>query len=353
MMFNILSDLYKDAWGGGNQFQKALKNYFISNFTYSYDVKAADVILVNSHHWGKKLFELYLIKKKYPNVIILHRVDGPISIVRNNNKEIVIDQAIMRFNKSFADGTVYQSIWSRNNCLEQGMDYKKMHRIIYNAPDPQIFFQNTQTFKNNKIHIIAASWSANESKGFDIYKFIDDNLDFSNYSFTFIGNSPIKFNNINHKPTMPSELLAEEFRRADLFLHPSHREACSNSLIEAMHCGLIPIAMNNTSHPEIIKYGGLLFEGIEDVLKIIDKASSELEDLKEKLNPPKIEEIGSLYIDFAKKISKQENNILNNPKWSDLLFVWVSYQIMIQKLRFYSVISRLAIFFNDNIVFKK
>tara|TARA_B110000261_G_C13079091_1_gene355220 strand:+ start:536 stop:1597 length:1062 start_codon:yes stop_codon:yes gene_type:complete len=353
MRFNILSDLYKDAWGGGNQFQKALKNYFISNFTYSYDVKAADVILVNSHHWGKKLFELYLIKKKYPNVIILHRVDGPISIVRNNNKEIVIDLAIMHFNKFFADGTIYQSIWSQDNCLEQGMGFKKMSKVIYNAPDPEIFFKTTETFRNNKIHIIAASWSTNKSKGFDIYKFIDDNLDFSNYSFTFIGNSPIKFNNIKQKPAMSSDLLAEEFRRADLFLHPSHREACSNSLIEAMHCGLIPIAMNNTSHPEIIEYGGLLFEGVEDVLKIIDKASNELDDLHKKLNPPKIEKVGSMYFDFAKIISKQENNILTTPNWRDLLFVWTYYQIMKQKLRFYAYSAKLIIFLKGNMRLNK
>ena len=163
-----------------------------------------------------------------------------------------------------------------------------------------------------------------------------------NMSFTFIGNSPIVFNNIKHIPAMTSEKLAEEFRKFDLFLHPSHMEACSNTLIEAMHCGLVPIAMNNTSHPEIIKYGGLLFDGVKDVLKVIDQASSELQSLKELLNPPKIDEVGSLYIKFAKKISEQESNDLTTPSWGDFCFVWIGWQVMRQKLRLQSLCSKLG-----------
>jgi len=60
-------------WGGGNQFLKALREYFRKAGVYSESSKKADVILFNSHH---NFDEVFNIKKKYPNKILIHRVDG-------------------------------------------------------------------------------------------------------------------------------------------------------------------------------------------------------------------------------------------------------------------------------------
>ena len=63
-------------WGGGNQFLKALREYFINRGCYVESPKEADVILFNSHH---KLKSVLRLKRKYPQKIFVHRVDGPIS----------------------------------------------------------------------------------------------------------------------------------------------------------------------------------------------------------------------------------------------------------------------------------
>ena len=151
MKFHILSNLHDGAWGGGNQFQKALKKYLNINDLYSDKIGLADVVLVNSHHWGDRFFEIFLIKKYNSNIIFLHRVDGPISTVRSDKKQIVVDKAIMRFNKAFADGTIYQSKWSRDKCIEQGMDDTKLQKVIHNAPDPSIFYKKFCHIKSKNI----------------------------------------------------------------------------------------------------------------------------------------------------------------------------------------------------------
>ena len=260
-----MSNLRDGAWGGGNQFQSALRKFLCGKNIYTEKISQADVILVNSHHWGGRLKELYTTKRNNPDVIILHRIDGPVSIVRNDSRQFVIDKCIMDFNTRIADGTVFQSEWSKTKCIEQGMDKEKISAVIYNAPDPSIFYPTGYRVENKKFSLVAASWSTNERKGFDIYKYLDENLDFSRYEFTFVGNSPLAFRNIQHKPVMNSKELAAEYHRHDLFVHPSYMESCSNALIEAMHCGLVPVAMNNTSHPEIVKYDDLLFEGKKDI----------------------------------------------------------------------------------------
>ena len=89
---------------------------------------------------GDRLWEVFQLKRHNPNIIVLHRVDGPISIVRNNPEQLIVDKSIMLFNERFADGTIFQSEWSLSQCLSQGMDDKKPQVVIHNAPDPNIFF---------------------------------------------------------------------------------------------------------------------------------------------------------------------------------------------------------------------
>ena len=342
MKFHILTDLKDFAWGGGNQFQKALKQYLISKNIYVEEICDADVVLANSHQWGSRLWEVFQLKRRNPDIIILHRLDGPVSVVRSNQSHLVVDKSIMSFNRRFVDGTVYQSKWSRSQCIEQGIDKKNKQVVIHNAPDPLIFYPPGKRRKSKKTRLIGVSWSINERKGFDIYKYLDDYLDFSKYSFTFIGKSPIEFHNIKHKSTMVSEKLADELRKHDLFVHASYMESCSNSLIEAMNCGLVPVAMNNTSHPEIIQQPGLFFNGKKDILTVIEQVSGKINAFRESMRPPKIEDIGQDYVDFAVQIRKQKDYLLIKPSWSDLVTVWTNWQIMNQKPRWDILFSKLA-----------
>ncbi len=326
MNFHILGNLRENAWGGGNQFQKALKKQLNNLGVYTDSIDTADVVLVNSHHFQGYLLKIFNLKRKNKDIIILHRIDGPISIVRGDDGQFAIDKVIMSFSNNFSDGVVYQSSWSRKQCMKQGIGRRGSQVTIHNAPDPSIFYADESYEEHSKkIKIITSSWSTNKRKGHDIYKFLDDNLDYSKYEVVFIGNTLVKFKNILHKKSMSSKSLAFELRKGDIFIHPSQMESCSNSLLEAMSCGLVPIMRNNTSHPEIVKYGGVLFDGNKDILKAIDKVAKNIALYRESLNPPLINDVANSYIDFAMQIRSQ-----GSPGTWSLIKVWLGSIFMRQ-----------------------
>jgi glycosyltransferase involved in cell wall biosynthesis len=327
MKIYIAFDLRDEPAGGGNQFLKALRVYLRSAGAYAERMNEANVILANGHQWGPYLFQLFLAKRARPDLVIVHRVDGPMAVVRGDEKKNrIVDDAIVSFNNRFADGTVFQSRWSRDLCLIQGMEASKHQATILNAPDSSIFYPPVRKIVGDgKIRIVSTSWSGNWRKGFDVFQYLDQHLDFSRFTFTFIGNSPVKFENIRHIAPIPSAALADELRNHDIFLQASHLEACSNSLIEAMNCGLVPVAKNNSSHPEIVDEAGVLFEGIEDVIAAIDVAAKgQAKYLAKRSHRITMDCAGRAYLDFASEVSQAP---LTRPGLTELLVAWASWKM--------------------------
>lgn len=299
MKVAILFDFQEGPWGGGNQFLKALRDHWQLQGRYAESPEDADAVLFNSHHWQGQLTRLFMLKRRNPNLLIVHRIDGPISIVRGQNIERLVDHAIGKFNQLLADATIYQSRWSRSRCHEFGLSIDKPNTVIINAPNPNLFFPKTTNSKkkHDKIRIVMTSWSSNWLKGFDIYQYLDQHLDFTRYKLTFIGNSPVKFSNIHVIPPLTSATLAKELRNHDLFLTASIDDPCSNSLIEAIHSGLYPIVRNSGGHPEIVGNRGTLFYDTSDVLKSIDDATAQC-CFKQPFNLPSMEEVADAYYQF-------------------------------------------------------
>lgn len=156
------------------------------------------------------------------------------------------------FNKLFVDGIIFQSNWRKKNNKKYFGISTKYETVVRNAPDNKIFNKVGKKVFNpkEKIKLIATSWSSNWRKGFDIYKFLDENLDFSKYEMTFVGNSPIIFKNIKWIKPVPSKKLAEILKQNDVYITASQNDPCSNSLIEALSCGVPAVALNDGGHPE-------------------------------------------------------------------------------------------------------
>ena len=315
MKIHILYKFVEGPWGGGNQFLKALRDYFRKAEVYSEGPEDADVILFNSHH---NVEEVFRVKKRFPNKILIHRVDGPISYVRGKDK--IIDEIIFQFNELFAAGTIFQSDWSREKNYEIGMSKSPYETIIINAPDPNIFNRGgKKAFDKNKIKLIATSWSDNIRKGFDIYKFLDEHLDFNKYEMTFVGNSSINFKNIKWIKPVPSRELAKILKEHDIFVIASRNDPCPNSLIEALHCGLPAVARNDGGHPEIIGEAGEFFEDEGGVREAIEKVVQDYGDYQAKINLPTFEEIGHRYYNFAQSIYEDYLNGNYRPKQTSFL----------------------------------
>lgn len=274
---HILWEFISGPWGGGNQFLKALRDELSRIGMYADTPEKADIILFNSHqHFDRAL----RLKLRHPDKIFVHRIDGPLSHARGRQGEKT-DKKIFLCNRLIADGTVFQSEWSRQQSHALGLPCKKFETCIINAPDPNIFHRTDQStitppINNDKIKLVATSWSSNPRKGFDVYHYLDEHLDVDRYSMTFIGNFDQPFKNIRTIDPLPSIKLADKLREHDLFISASLVESCSNSFLEAMHCGLPALARNNSSHPELLGMNGLLFDGTDDVLQKLDELSENL-----------------------------------------------------------------------------
>lgn len=302
MKVKILSRLIDGPWGGGNQFQKSLFKFFKDENISTIHSFNANVIFINGHQWTSKLLLLFLLKKIRNNILFVHRVDGPMFLARGSKDQFLLDKLIIFFNKKFIDGTIFQSEWTKRECLKIGFgNFINEPKVIHNAADREIFYRKKIAKKNQdkKINLVSSSWSTNQRKGFYILDYLDQNLDFKKYNLTFIGNTSSSFMNIKILPPLDSVSLAREFRKGDIYIQTSEVESCSNSVIEAISCGLIPLARDNSSHPELISlYGGILYKDTRDIIQKLDLASSEIYDYKENLNPPKIETIGKDYYSF-------------------------------------------------------
>jgi len=326
MRINIFSKIVSGPWGGGNQFQKSLIKYFKTNNIYVENTKEADIILVNGHQWIKGIFELYRLKKRNTSLIIIHRVDGPMVLARGNPRQIYLDAVIRNINSLFADVTIFQSEWSRRECYLLGFNKKGLNTVIHNAPDNDFFYNENKVYDaSSKVKIIATSWSANKKKGFDILEYLDNNLDFDRFELRFVGNTAIKFHNIITLPAMKSLDLGNELRGCDIYLQTSEVEACSNALLEAVACGIVPIARNNSSHPELVEnYGGVLYCDKGDVIRVLEEVSENYILYSENLRPNPFHVIGGEYV------STMQDVLLNSKKREVglLSFLWLIFLIL-------------------------
>lgn len=303
MKIHILTQLREGAWGGGNQFLKALKKEWKQQGVYEDNADNADALLFNSYPFrAEYLFdEVYRLKKKFPEKIIIFRLNGPIS--HHRQRDSMIDKIIAQFNKLFVDGIIFQSSWCEKKNQEHFGIVSHYQTVIHNASDKKIFHNHgRRVFNPTRIKLIATSWSSNPRKGFDVYAYLDTHLDFSKYDMTFVGNSPMAFRNITMIPPISSEELAPILRGHDFFITASNSEACSNAVIEALSSGLPVVARDSGSHAELVRGGGELFEGTHDVLEKINRVAKQYAHYQERIPVFDLGETACRYYEFSKRI---------------------------------------------------
>ncbi len=296
---HILYNFQKGPWGGGNQFLKALKGEFEKREIHGENLELANCILFNSY---QNLSETVKLKIKYPDKRFIHRL-GPIFHLHRGRAWKIIDKLVIKVSNKIADAVIFQSQWSFDENVKLGFNKDKIYCIINNACEEKIFNKNSKAKfdKDKKIRLIASSWSANWNKGFDIYKYLDENLDFAKYEMTFIGNSPIKFKNIKHIKPLPSKKLAKELKKHDIFISGVKDDACSNSVLEALACGLPVIALNSGGNAEIIKSGGKLFDKKEEVIEKIELMIKNYFKYQNSIKLKSIKQVANEYLRAAPK----------------------------------------------------
>lgn len=299
--FICLPDLMKRNSGGAYQFLRTLAGWLETHGHLAPGPGVANVFLFSSFQYLPYVMGL---RRKYPGAIFMHRVDGPMRLY--NKPSDYRDVVVYRANSRLANGTVFQSNWSRDENIRLGMRLKHYYTVIPNAPDPGLFEPGTREPLNGrrKVRIMALSWSNNWNKGFSILKWLDEHLDFGRFDLTFMGNSPIAFNRIRHLAARPSAEVADELRRHDLFLAPSAKEPCSNALMEAMSCGLPVLALRDGSYPEMVGCAGEYFTKPEEIPQLLNQLVGQYDSYRSRIVVRPLGDIASAYVAFAEQIEQ-------------------------------------------------
>ena len=155
---------------------------------------------------------------------------------------------------------------------------------------------------NKKARIISATFSPNTRKGFEVYKFLDENLDFKKFEYIFAGNSNIQFKNIKNIGCLTSEKLANEMRASDIYITASENDPCSNSLLEAIACGLKVLALKSGGHPELINNENNVFMTQAELLKKLEDHNSLYPAQQEHT----MREVAESYLNFFENVLEHE-----------------------------------------------
>lgn len=332
LRFNILFKFSIKPTGGGNQFLTQLREDFRNDLVYSGPIKS-NVFIINSHHFGKGgLFIIYLFfLSLFKKIIIIHRLDGLLSVGRGDKSFLKIDKTIFYFSLNIANGVVFQSNWAKNE-FKKLLEFKNLKsKIIYNDPNKIFKLKKSKkkySIKNRKINLVYSSWSNNIKKGFDTLKILDKNLNFKNFNFYFIGNLPhkISYKNISVLAPMNIHELANFYQKMDVFIAPMRDDACSNALIEAVHSGLFIVALDSGANKEIIGQNSELFNSEENMINFLNSR-----EFKTKLTSEfsfKFDRNASKkYKDFAEELYREKGK-----EFKTLYFIICFYKNFLNKL---------------------
>lgn len=292
---------FKPPYGGGNQFMMALRKALTNR---GVDVREnelteqIDAYVLNSIHFD---VDSFLAFGREHRLNIIHRIDGPIFLIRGFDREK--DELCYRLNEQFASATVLQSAWVYQRILDMG--YNPVSPvIIHNAVDSEIFHSRGRTLfdPDRKIRLISSSWSNNPRKGGPVYKWIEDHLDWSRFEYTFVGNASETFHRVKHIPPVPSEELADILRNHDVYITASRNDPCSNALIEALACGLPALYLNDGGHPELVGAGGLPFNAEEEIFPQLNKLVENYSSFQRLITVSRLEDVGAKYLSLIMEV---------------------------------------------------
>jgi glycosyltransferase involved in cell wall biosynthesis len=285
-------------YGGGNQFLLALRGE-LERRGLEIEVNrisgATPACLVNSFNFDFRRLGRF----DRPGCRIVHRVDGPIGVYRGFDDGT--DARIAAVNAERADATIVQSRFSLDAHRALGIELRDPV-VVPNAVDPRIFFtpKAREPLSDRKVRLIASSWSDNPRKGSEILEWLDRNLDRSRFELTLLGRFSGSFEHAHVLAPVPSESVADELRRHDLYVAASRNDPCSNALLEALACGLPAAFLDSGGHPELVGEAGLPFTVEEELPELLERLVDEIEERRAAIIVPALEDVASRYLEVLR-----------------------------------------------------
>lgn len=284
---------HKPPWGGGNQFLLALRDEWekqgidVGANSFGRNTKG---ILLNSHTFTPSTEKKVIAS----GAMVVHRIDGPTSVY--GRKDTTLDKKIYDWNLKHATRTVFQSQYSLNMHQQLGMEFVKP-TVIHNAVNPSYFYPAPRApLAGRKIRLMAGAWSNNPKKGKSVYEWLDTNLDFSRFEFSFVGRVDAEFKNIRLIPPVGSAEMGNYLRQADIYIFASQFDSCSNALLEALSSGMPAIYHKSGGSPELVREGGVGFDNQEEIPAALDKIAADLEGYRSRIKVRSLPDVAADYL---------------------------------------------------------
>lgn len=253
---------YHGPYGGGAKFVNALYERFEKHIVASVD--EADTILVaglgaEGNHPSAYCIVEYLkqpsqrVKKKR----IISRIND--CDARKNTSNV---DAMAMHVANNSNVVVFVSRWMQEYYEKKGLLHPQP-AVIINGCDSECFndFHNKLSYKVDKTHIVAHSWSDNPLKGQATFEWLDNFVrENEDYEFTFVGRTHAKLENSKHVKPLCGKELGEELSKHDVYVFASHADPGPNAVLESLSCKLPTYALKGGG-------GGDEFVGEDHVLR--------------------------------------------------------------------------------------
>lgn len=255
---------------------------------------ATRACLFNSFNFDAARLELLAARANGARMV--HRVGAVTSLYRGFDDGT--DGHVADLNRRFADATIAISRATIEMYRQIGIELVAP-RVVHNPVDSSIFNADGRApfDRTRKIRIISTSWSDNPNKGAPVYKWLEDNVDWGRFEFTFVGRTPVEFERIRHVPPLPSRELADLLRQHDVFVTATQHDAYSNALVEALSCGLPAIYLDSGGSREAVKDAGFGFAEREEIPDLLDRLVDEYERRQAAISLPTLTEIVDDYLE--------------------------------------------------------
>lgn len=281
MKIAIGMNIQEGAFGGGNQFGKALSEYLSKHgHEVFFDLQKPDldlILMTDPRTWLKSVSfgpveVMKYVRRINPNTILVHRVNecDERKGTRYMNKLLSRANFIM-------DHTVYVGSWLFDLFRNQGLQFTLSYSIIKNGADPNVFrFKQKNLHLPKKIKLVTHHWAANWKKGWDVYMHLDAMLEQPKYQdrfeLHFIGNVPERCRPKHiflHQPRSGGDL-AQLLSSCDIYLTASINEPGANHPVEGALCGLPLLYRNSGSLQEYCEGYGEMFTGVDDIMPALE-----------------------------------------------------------------------------------
>ena len=255
MNYKICIPIEHQQKGGMFTFLASFRRWLDANgIPHTQDWRANyEVLFVNS--WAVPGQLVQRVKQKRPNIKIIQRIDGS---GQDYGRADDSDerQAIVNY---WADGSIFQSSYSKFATMEKFKIIQKDGPIIYNPADLETFrpLSKTKPAKVDRVRVCNASFSTNRKKG--TWMFEQLAKENPEVDFVLCGNYPKMppLPNLIFKGHLGREELADVMRGCTLFAHLAQNDPCPNVVTEALASGLPILYVDSGGTPELAGPAGL------------------------------------------------------------------------------------------------